>query len=202
MDSPKPQDLSPAPAPSPDDSVLGSLERRTGSAIRVQLSTAADDKTPVVSLRSGDQASAPTSGDAELIGARYRIEGEIARGGIGVVYKAKDVDLGRDVAIKILHGRFTKHIDILQRFVEEAQIGGQLQHPGIVPVYEIGLCQDERPFIAMKLVKGETLAALLERRRNVHDDRHKLLTIFEQVCQTVAYAHVRRVVHRDLKPSN
>ncbi|MHC5069109.1 MAG: protein kinase domain-containing protein [Planctomycetota bacterium] len=71
-----------------------------------------------------------------------------------------------------------------------------------MPVYEIGLCQDERPFIAMKLVKGETLAALLERRRNVHDDRHKLLTIFEQVCQTVAYAHVRRVVHRDLKPSN
>ncbi|MHC5069110.1 MAG: hypothetical protein ACYTGO_01370 [Planctomycetota bacterium] len=120
MDSPNPQDLSPAQAPSPDDSVLGSLERRTGSAIRVQLVTAGDDPTPVVSVRGSDQASAPTPADAELIGARYRLEGEIARGGVGVIYKAKDVDLGRDVAIKILHGRFTKHIDILQRFVSSS----------------------------------------------------------------------------------
>ncbi len=148
MDAQQPQ----KPSPSPQDSILGSLEKRTGSSIRVQLVTSGDDKTPVI--RVGGDRRAPGDELEELIASRYRIDGEIARGGIGVVYKAKDVDLGRDVALKVLHGRFTKHIDILQRFVEEAQIGGQLQHPGIVPVYEIGLCQDQRPFIAMKLVKG------------------------------------------------
>jgi serine/threonine protein kinase len=72
---------------------------------------------------------------------------------------------------------------VLQRFVEEAQIGGQLQHPGIVPVYELGAWRDERPFFAMKLVEGRTLAALLaERERR---ERRKLLDVFEAVCQTM-----------------
>ncbi len=92
--------------------------------------------------------------------------------------------------------------ELVRRFVEEAQIGGQLQHPGIVPVHELGRLPDGRLFIAMKLVKGRTLAALLETRRGPDADRIRFLSIFEQICQTMAYAHARGVIHRDLKPSN
>ncbi|MEE8468548.1 MAG: serine/threonine-protein kinase, partial [Planctomycetota bacterium] len=91
---------------------------------------------------------------------------------------------------------------ILSRFVEEAQIGGQLQHPGIVPVYELGLMADERPFFTMKLVKGRTLSQLLAERQGPGHDQRRFLSIFEDICQTMAYAHSRGVIHRDLKPSN
>src|SRR6185369_4252060 len=91
---------------------------------------------------------------------------------------------------------------VVQRFVEEAQIGGQLQHPGIVPVYELGLMADDRPYFTMKLVKGRTLAALLSQRKAPADNRGRLLSIFESVCQTMAYAHSKGVLHRDLKPAN
>ena len=128
--------------------------------------------------------------------------GEIGRGGVGVVYKGRDQDLGRDVAMKVLKDEYARHPDVLARFVEEAQIGGQLQHPGIVPVYELGLQADERPYFAMKLVKGETLQAQLARRDDPAKNRRRFLGIFEQVCQTIAYAHARRVIHRDLKPAN
>src|SRR5436305_292816 len=92
--------------------------------------------------------------------------------------------------------------DRIRRFVEEAQIAGQLQHPGVVPVYELGTLTDHRPYFAMKLVKGRTLAELLEERAGPAEDRARLLGIFEQVGLTMAYAHVRGVIHRDLKPSN
>jgi serine/threonine-protein kinase len=133
---------------------------------------------------------------------RYQVLGEIARGGVGVVLKGHDVDLGRDVAMKVLREEHAENADVVQRFVEEAQIGGQLQHPGIVPVYELGMRDDRRPFFTMKLVKGRTLSALLAARERPGDDRRRFIAIFEHVCQTVAYAHSRSVVHRDLKPSN
>ena len=82
------------------------------------------------------------------------------------------------------------------------QIGGQLQHPGVVPVYGLGTLDDDRPFFTMKLVRGRTLAHLLIERRSPADDLPRFLSIFEQVCQTVAFAHAHRVIHRDLKPSN
>jgi tetratricopeptide (TPR) repeat protein/tRNA A-37 threonylcarbamoyl transferase component Bud32 len=133
---------------------------------------------------------------------RYQVLGEIARGGVGVVLKGHDNDLGRDVAMKLLREEHAKNPDVIQRFIEEAQIGGQLQHPGIVPVYELGLREDKRPYFAMKLVKGRTLAALLSERKDLAQDRRRFVGVFEQVCQTMAYAHSRGVVHRDLKPSN
>jgi serine/threonine-protein kinase len=132
----------------------------------------------------------------------YQMLGEIARGGMGVILKGHDSDLGRDVAIKVLDGDLAKKPAVVQRFIEEAQIGGQLQHPGIVPVYELGLMADESPYFTMKLVKGQTLASLLAERRTVADNRGRLLAIFESVCQTVAYAHSKGVLHRDLKPAN
>ena len=121
---------------------------------------------------------------------------------MGVVLKGRDEDLGRDLAVKVLLEKHRANPELVRRFVEEAQIGGQLQHPGIVPVYELGQLPDQRLFIAMKLLKGRTLAALLEARKDPAEDRTRFLQIFEHVCQTMAYAHSCGVIHRDLKPSN
>jgi serine/threonine-protein kinase len=121
---------------------------------------------------------------------------------MGVVLKGRDVDLGRDVAVKVLLERHLDRPEVVRRFVEEAQIGGQLQHPGVVPVYELGRLPDGRLYIVMKLIRGRTLAELLEGRADPAADRARHLATFEQVCQAVAYAHACGVVHRDLKPSN
>ncbi len=133
---------------------------------------------------------------------RLILQEEIARGGMGAVLKGRDTELGRELAVKVLlethHGR----TDLLQRFVEEAQIQGQLQHPGIAPVYEMGQLTDRSLYFTMKLVKGQTLTRLLAARTDPTVERSRLLGIFEQICQTLAYAHARGVIHRDLKPSN
>ena len=134
--------------------------------------------------------------------ARLQLLGEVARGGMGVIIKGRDSDLGRDLAVKVLLEQHREKPDLIRRFVEEAQISGQLQHPGVVPVYELGTLADHRPYFAMKLVKGRTLAVLLAERAGPAEDQPRLLGIFEQVCLTMAYAHVRGVIHRDLKPSN
>ena len=134
--------------------------------------------------------------------SRYQLHGEIARGGMGAILKGRDTDLGRDLAIKVLLDAHKDKPEVIQRFVEEAQIGGQLQHPGIAPIYELGQFADKRPFFAMKLVKGETLSKLLANRESAADERGKFIGIFEQICQTMAYAHSRGVIHRDLKPAN
>src|SRR6478736_992034 len=109
---------------------------------------------------------------------RYRIDGEIARGGMGAVLMGRDPDLGRDVAIKVLHEKLYKSPEMVRRFVEEAQIGGQLQHPGIVPIYELGTFADRRPFFSMKLVNGQTLAALLAERPSPADGLPRFVGIF------------------------
>src|SRR5581483_10066840 len=88
------------------------------------------------------------------------------------------------------------------RFVAEAQITGQLQHPGIPAVHELGTLPDGRPFLAMKLVKGRTLHELLKERTDPAQERGRFVAVFEQVCQAVGYAHAHRVIHRDLKPGN
>jgi serine/threonine-protein kinase len=138
----------------------------------------------------------------EDLQGRYQLGNEIARGGMGVIVEALDKELGRELAIKILLDEHKSNPQIVQRFLDEAQIGGQLQHPGIAPVYEVGQLPDQRPFISMKLVKGQTLATLLRHRQSPKTDLGKFLGIFEQVCQTIAFAHSRSVIHRDLKPSN
>jgi tetratricopeptide (TPR) repeat protein len=135
-------------------------------------------------------------------GSPYQLLGEIARGGMGVILKGRDPDLGRDLAIKVLRADLAHRPAAEQRFVEEAQVGGQLQHPGIVPIYDLGRFADGRPYFAMKLVKGGTLTEQLSARQNPSTDRGRFLRHFLQVCQTMAYAHSKSVIHRDLKPSN
>jgi serine/threonine-protein kinase len=127
---------------------------------------------------------------------------EIGRGGIGRVLRGRDPELRRDLAVKVLRDEYRDDATAQRRFLEEAQIGGQLQHPGLVPVYELGRFADRRPYFTMKLVKGRTLSDLLKERPDARHDQARFLTIFEQLCQTVAYAHSKGVIHRDLKPSN
>ncbi len=134
--------------------------------------------------------------------ARYRLGEEIARGGMGVVLRATDTVLGREVAVKVLQGRYAADPGTALRFVAEARITGQLQHPGIPAVHDLGLLPDGRPFLAMKLIKGETLDQLLRRQGDAAAGRGGVVAVFERVCQAVAYAHAHGVVHRDLKPSN
>jgi eukaryotic-like serine/threonine-protein kinase len=134
--------------------------------------------------------------------ARYRVNREIARGGMGVILAAADPDLPREVAIKVLLPQHLNKPGYRERFVEEARITGMLQHPGIVPVYEVGQLPDTRPFFAMQLVEGETLDAQLAARKNPADNLPHFLQVFEGVCQTLAYAHRHGVFHRDLKPLN
>ena len=167
------------------------------------------NEVPRVALRESqtegdDPISKPNSPEVPQSDSdsRYRLDGEIARGGMGAIIKGRDTDLGRDLAIKVLLDSHKDKPEVIQRFVEEAQIGGQLQHPGIAPIYELGQFADKRPFFAMKLVKGQTLSKLLADREDAVDERGKLIGIFEQICQTMAYAHSRGVIHRDLKPAN
>ena len=133
---------------------------------------------------------------------RYELGEAIARGGMGEVYHAVDRTLGRTVAVKILQGRYKPDSAVARRFVDEARISAQLQHPGIPPIHDLGTLPDGRPFLAMKLIKGRTLDDLLAERTSPEADRGRFLAAYEQVCQAVAYAHARRVIHRDLKPQN
>ena len=189
-----PHEVSPGPDGS-HPSVLDALRTRAGCGLGVHLET---DSAEVGAVPVRVTAAAK---ELRSSGGRYQVLGELGQGGVGIVYRGRDYDLGRDVALKFLKDQHVDRPEILARFVEEAQIGGQLQHPGIVPVYELGLLAGKRPYFAMKLVKGETLAEQLARGASALD-RRQLLRVFEQVCQTVAYAHARRVVHRDLKPGN
>ena len=133
---------------------------------------------------------------------RYVLEGEIARGGMGIIYRAKDLTLGREVAMKALLARQREDVRFRNRFVEEARIAAGLQHPGITPVYDIGELPDGRPFFTMRVVHGRTLADLLATHTQESLARPHLLNVFEKVCQTMAYSHSRQVIHRDLKPAN
>jgi len=182
----------------PAASVLDVLTVTAGPLPQVAL----HDTAPEDGLAPLERPSSPELPDPADRPARLQLFGEIGRGGMVAILRARDPDLGREVAVKVLLAGHRDRPELVRRFVEEAQIGGQLQHPGVVPVYELGAFGDARPYFAMKLVKGRTLAALLEARSSPAADLARFLGIFEHVCQTVAYAHARGVIHRDLKPSN
>jgi serine/threonine-protein kinase len=185
------------PPPPCAASVLKLLGAVLPEVPRVQLrDPSSGASSPIV--RPHTEAMPPAQDPA----GRYQLHGEIARGGMGAVLKGRDVDLGRDIAVKVLLETHQGKTEFMQRFVEEAQISGQLQHPGVVPVYELGQFPDHRPYFTMKLVKGQTLAKLLDESKDPQHNQPHFLKVFEQVCQTLAYAHARGVIHRDLKPSN
>jgi serine/threonine-protein kinase len=180
-------------------SVLEALSASVPGVPHVQLRQPLGEPVTPVNLPGSSEIPAA----ARERGGSLQLLGEIARGGMGAVLKGRDVDLGRDLAVKVLLEAHQGKPELARRFIEEAQITGQLQHPGVAPVYELGVFGDQRPYFTMKLVKGKTLAALLaERKRGDAADLPRLLGIFAHVCQTLGYAHARGVIHRDLKPSN
>jgi tetratricopeptide (TPR) repeat protein len=160
--------------------------------------TTADGPLPAPDGAAGAHIAAGAASHA----ARYLLGEEIARGGMGVVHHATDTVLGREVAVKVLQQKYAPDSDMARRFTNEARITGQLQHPNIPAVHDLGVLPDGRPFLAMKLIKGETLKDLLQRRADPAEGQGRFVAAFEQVCQAVAYAHAHDVIHRDLSPAN
>ena len=179
-------------------SVLARIAESIGHVPHVLLRDSETDTGPGPIVKPSSPEVPPRGERPE----RYQIFGEIARGGMGAILRGRDVDLGRELAVKVLLDSHKDRPEMIRRFVEEAQVGGQLQHPGVVPVYELGSFADRRPFFTMKLVKGRTLADMLHARPSPYVNLSRFLSIFESITQTMAYAHVRGVIHRDLKPSN
>lgn len=160
-----------------------------------------------------DYATVPRGGNVHDSNKRFVILRPHAQGGLGKVSVALDKELNRHVALKEIHTERSQDPDSQYRFVQEAEITGQLEHPGIVPVYGLGSYGDGRPFYAMRFVEGENLRAGI---RSFHQSRsaneamrgptaiafRNLLGRFIDVCQAIEYAHSRHVLHRDLKPDN
>ncbi|MCB9677986.1 MAG: SUMF1/EgtB/PvdO family nonheme iron enzyme [Alphaproteobacteria bacterium] len=177
-------------------------------------------------LWSGASAStAPTIGMGEGSGSdlaiappdlageqRYEDLGPLGKGGMAEVRRVRDRVLNRTLAMKIVHASFLRHAEVVSRFVEEARATAQLQHPGIVPVHDLGRLDDGRVWFTMQEVRGRTLSKVVREVHAASGERwevsetgwglHRVITAFHAVCQAVAFAHEHGVVHRDLKPQN
>ena len=136
-------------------------------------------------------------GIPDLSGTRYGLLGQVARGGMGIVYAAQDEQLQRRVALKVLDASGGEG-DLANRLMREARVLARLEHPGIVPVHDVGTLVDGRVFYAMKFVEGQRLDQYLASVASIPDR----LRIFLRICDAVAFAHTRGVLHRDLKPAN
>ncbi len=203
------------------EQVRGMLHRLAGAAPELPASVtrlgaetveyvAANDAT--IDFRA-DRATADRS--ASGASGRFRVLRPHARGGLGQVYVARDNELGRQVALKEILADKAANPVLRSRFVLEAEINGNLEHPGIVPVYGLGSYPDGRPFYAMRFIEGDSLKEAIERfhaARRAGEAASKrpfdslefrrLLRRFIDVCNAIAYAHSRGVLHRDLKPAN
>jgi formylglycine-generating enzyme required for sulfatase activity/serine/threonine protein kinase len=144
---------------------------------------------------------------------RYKLDGEVARGGMGAILKIWDDNLRRHLAMKVAlarsdapntGGASQSDPRTLTRFLEEAQVTGQLDHPGIVPVHELGLDADGRVYFTMKLVEGRDLQAIFQLAFQGKEgwNETRALGVILKACEAVAYAHEKGVIHRDLKPAN
>jgi len=167
---------------------------------------AAGDAPDTSHVRVSGEPPPPSS---EVTLTRYELEDELGRGGMGVVLKARDKQLGRSVALKALHGELAQDEGVLKRFLVEAQVCAQLEHPNIVPVYGMEHAAGS-PAFSMRLLSGLTLRKYLTEcaaqvKAGAVDEDHALaarLEAFLKVCDAIDYAHSRGVIHRDLKPAN
>lgn len=179
----------------------------------------AQPQRPAVATSKGQPCAADeyktrpaAAGTVTSSGRRFDILRPLAKGGIGQVWVAQDMELRREVAFKELQEQFADNDDFRDDFVLEAEITGGLEHPCIVPIYGLGQHPDGRPFYAMRFVRGESLhdairrfhaeTAKVQESGNRSLKLHKILTRFVHACNAVEYAHSRGVIHRDLKPLN
>ena len=153
-------------------------------------------KTVTTTESTLPEGGAATGGDQP---GRYQIVGELGRGGMGIVYKAKDTSLDRLVAYKVLPDALQENTQAMKNFLREAQAAAKLNHPNIVTVYDTGL-QDGRYYIAMEYVDGTTLKEIVRRRGPIAPAG--ILHVMVQMCEAMAYAHEKKVVHRDIKTAN
>ncbi len=154
----------------------------------------------------GEKSHLSPNSEVEHLG-RYRISGSLGQGGMGEVLAVEDEDLEREVAAKVLLGQSDSAQ--LERFVQEARLTGQLQHPNIVPVHELGMAPGDRIYFTMKRIEGEDLRERLRRRAQTPESAEaqrssliELLQVFLKVCDAIQFAHSLDVIHRDLKPAN
>ncbi len=134
-----------------------------------------------------------------LNNSRYEVGDQIGEGGMGIIYIATDLLLNREVAVKLLRREFAENDEVIKAFQNEARALSYLTHPGVPPIYEAGESVDQRPYHVMKLVRGATLADILTEGKTATSE---LLSIFANICQTIAFAHASNVIHLDLKPAN
>ena len=205
-----------------------SLREVFGEEVEVRL-TLDDDKLAAEDeqVTMVDASAQPPSESAPGVPAadRYALQGEVARGGMGIIYKVRDRELNRTLAMKVMLGGppatslshrmgeargegfpatcGTSH-PLLTRFLEEVQVTAQLDHPGIVAVHELGLDAAGRPYFTMKLVKGRGLGRIFELARAEQEGWNlpRAIGALIKACQAVAFAHTKGVIHRDLKPAN
>jgi len=158
--------------------------------------------------KSSDSGSTASKVLTAEQGRKYKLGQVVASGGMGAILDAKDVNLRRSVAMKVMLDPEKASDEQLLRFIEEAQVTSQLQHPSIVPIYELGVDASGNVFYTMKFVQGVTLKDILNKIKE--DDKKTietyplthLLNIFQRVCDAIAFAHSKKVIHRDLKPEN
>jgi len=131
---------------------------------------------------------------------KYRLHEIVGRGGMGVVYRAEHVYIGREVAVKILHEGYGAHEDAIKRFLREARAASLINHPNIVEVTDFGKAADGTVFFVMELLVGEPLDAILARERRL--DLLRAITICNQLAAALGAAHSKNIIHRDLKPEN
>lgn len=208
--------------PPPTLSLAARLQRRYGTDVDPRVDLASAPAAPLAP--AGDIVPAPSSASSSRrtlqrlegrsgAAQRYRVQGEVARGGMGAILEVFDEDLRRRLAMKVILDRHTKSAGAdtssvepaaLSRFLEEAQITGQLDHPGIVPVHELGLDEQGRVYFTMRLVHGRDLEAIFALAVRNEDDWSvpRAVAVLQKVCEAMAYAHEKGVVHRDLKPQN
>jgi eukaryotic-like serine/threonine-protein kinase len=164
---------------------------------------------PTHGTKPTDPVALPTGGDpperipvdaSPRIG-QYQILELVGQGGMGEVFRVRDPQMDRMLAVKVLQAQQCGSLG-QARFLDEARLTGQLQHPGIPPVHGVGRGEDGRPYFVMKLIEGRNLGELLAERTSPSEGLLRFVAIFAQICQTLAYAHARGVIHRDLKPAN
>jgi len=175
------------------EKALSAAFRRSKGGRSVEIAGAA---TARAEKRDPDEVTPP-----ERLG-RYPVSRILGCGGMGIVYRIADPELDRDLAIKVLRRAFAQDADITRRFLEEARICSRLQHPGIIPIHELGRLEDGRPYFTMKIVEGQTLAELIRARREENPEIPRFLEIYEKLSQTLAYAHEQGISHGDVKPHN
>jgi serine/threonine protein kinase len=177
-------------------------DSRFCTACGFSLEAAADSATIIPQT---NQSTTPRSSDpllGKIIDSKYELLSHLGQGGMGVVYRARRVHIGDEVAVKVLHSRYVAQREATERFKREARAAAQLRHPNVVVIYDYGEAPELNipAYIVMELVEGESLGDILDREVRLPPQR--AIALLRQICSGVGAAHKRNIIHRDLKPDN